>query len=365
MGISAEDLEAEPAELDCPPRYGTRRRPERPNLLGVARAIAWVLGKPLMPWQEHVVSVVTEYDPDTGRPFYRFVWITIPRQSGKTYLLLILILVRAVAWGRACRIVYTAQSGQDARKMLLETWKPLLQASAAFWGKVNAPKPVAGGLVTKLREQNGSEGLDFLNNSALRLQASGKSSGHGDTLDLGIIDEAMHDKDYRREQSMVPAINTVDDAQIIGASTAGTADSVLLNARVKAGRQAVVDDTGAGLAFFEWSAPVGIDLYDESRYAEYMPALGHTTTIENVREAIKLIASDPDQGEDEARRAYQNIPTSGTRTVFPPRCVGARHDHGRPARRRAHPRRRHAPRAQRRLHRCCRRGSRHRAHRSP
>ncbi len=272
-----------------------------------------------MPWQEHVIAIATEFDPDTGRPCYRNVWITVPRQSGKTTLVLILILLRLLWYAGAQRISYTAQTGQDAREKLLEDWKPVLKQSAEFWGDTESEKPTGDGLVAKVREQSGSEGITFVDDSILRVIASGKSAGHGKTLHQGFIDEAFHDRDLRREQAMIPAQNTVKDAQLIGLSTMGDADSVLLNARVKQGREAVKRNSGRGMAYFEWSAPPGTPLDDEAAWRRCMPALGHTIDIDVVRDALEsfTVGVDADLGPDEFRRAYLNVPTSGRRTVFP------------------------------------------------
>jgi len=45
--------------------------------------VAAQLGTPLMPWQQYVVDVALELDPETGQLAYREVVLTVPRQSGK------------------------------------------------------------------------------------------------------------------------------------------------------------------------------------------------------------------------------------------------------------------------------------------
>lgn len=69
--------------MNCPPRYATRRRPERESFGHELAAVAKKLGQPLMPWQRYVADVGCEIDPETGGPAYREVRVTIPRQSGK------------------------------------------------------------------------------------------------------------------------------------------------------------------------------------------------------------------------------------------------------------------------------------------
>ncbi|MCL5459990.1 phage terminase family protein, partial [Loigolactobacillus coryniformis] len=71
------------------------------------------------------------------------------------------------------------------------------------------------------RLTNGSEGFDWLNGSTFDLVATMEKSGHGDTLDLGIIDEAFAQTDDRLEQAMEPATITRQSPQIWIISTAG------------------------------------------------------------------------------------------------------------------------------------------------
>src|SRR5689334_10794972 len=87
------------SDLQCPPRWGTPRRPDRATLGPRAAEVATLLGTPLMPWQRHVLDVALEVDPETGRLAYQEVDLTVPRQSGKTLLLLCLMVHRALGFG--------------------------------------------------------------------------------------------------------------------------------------------------------------------------------------------------------------------------------------------------------------------------
>src|SRR5215207_2302173 len=75
------------SSLACSPRWTTPRT-DRPTRGGEVGRFAAALGTPLMPWQQHVADVAMEVDPDTGRLVYRRIVLTVPRQSGKTTLLL-------------------------------------------------------------------------------------------------------------------------------------------------------------------------------------------------------------------------------------------------------------------------------------
>lgn len=79
-----------------------------------------------MPWQIQVAEVAGEVAPD-GLPAYPEVVVTVPRQSGKTTLILGREVDRACWWNRPPtlgrlpqRVVYTAQTGLAASLKLVE-----------------------------------------------------------------------------------------------------------------------------------------------------------------------------------------------------------------------------------------------------
>src|SRR4051812_49967125 len=74
--------------LECPPRFGTPRSPERATLGPAVGMLSAMLGMPFMEWQQHVADVVLEIDPDTGELVYDEYLLTVPRQSGKTTFIL-------------------------------------------------------------------------------------------------------------------------------------------------------------------------------------------------------------------------------------------------------------------------------------
>lgn len=286
----------------CQPRWATPRRPERETLGPAVAAVAKLLGQPLMPWQEQVANVGLELLPD-GRPAYRSVGFTVPRQSGKTTVVLSWEVQRAIGWAEILRqpqrILYSAQTGKDAREKLLEDQVPVLHPHRRLLG------------ISKVTRTNGSESVLWSNGSRLGLLASGEDSGHGKTLDLGVKDELFADADMRRDQAMNPAMATRPHAQAITASTMGTSSSLALNAEVSAGRQAVEDDLDRGIAYFEWSASPEDDPADPQTWWRCMPALGRTITLEVVEDAYRRMPLE------EFKRAYLNIPTAADDRVIP------------------------------------------------
>lgn len=280
----------------CEPRFATRRRPERQTFGDRTGRVAKSLGTALMDWQQYVADVGMEYTVSPSGAFvmsYREVVVTIPRQNGKTTLVLSFEVDRCLMWGRPQRVAYTAQTGLDARKKVLEDQLPLIERSSL------------AAAVENVRRAQGSEGIDFRGGSQLDVLASTESAGHGRTLDLGVIDEAFKDVDDRREGAMLPAMATRADAQLLVVSTMGTDASLYLNRKVATGRSLVTEDRdNAEIAYFEWSADEKADIDDPATWQGCMPAFGITISERAVRHARETMT------EGEFRRAYLNQRTA-------------------------------------------------------
>lgn len=300
--------------MSCPPRYATRRRPERETFGHELAAIAEKLGQPFMPWQRFVADVGCEIDPASGLPAYREVRVTIPRQSGKTTLFLSWQINRCVSrrWRHPQRSAFTAQTGKDARDKWIDELFPLIRSSA-LKSLVSSK-----GSRLEINEGMGNEAIKFKTGSLIRLLSTSTSSGHSKTLHQAVMDEVWHDSDDRREQGLRPAMITVRDAQLLVCSTAGTAGSVVLNRKVDSGREAVLRDSGHGVAYFEWSAPDGWDPDDEDSYFSFSPALCPDPPCrcappgEGWRHTITLEALRAERGSmtpAEFARAYGNVAT--------------------------------------------------------
>lgn len=252
-----------------------------------------------MPWQQHVVDVALELDPETNELVYPEVGLTVPRQSGKSTLLLCKAVHRATAhtfFGTRQRLVYTAQTRHKAREKWEEDFVGDLEASPYYAARI------------KTHKGNGNEHIRFPSGSRFGIEANTEKAGHGSTLDEAYIDEAFAHQDKRLEQAFRPAMITRRNKQLWWVSTAGwKGGSPYLEEKVKSGRLAVKMDRRTGLCYFEWSSPgddeEGIepeDPKDPETWWRCMPALGHTMTVEAI--AAELV----DFGLIEFMRAYLN-----------------------------------------------------------
>ncbi|MGI5232871.1 terminase large subunit domain-containing protein [Actinoallomurus sp. CA-142502] len=243
---------------------------------------------PLMPWQQHVADVALEVDPDTGLLAYREVDLTVPRQSGKTSLLLAVMVHRALGFGRRQNIVYTAQTRNDARKKWEDDHLPILDAS-----------PLRA--MYEVRKTNGNEAIKWSNGSMHGITSSTEKAGHGATLDLAVIDEAFAHEDARLEQGLSPTMITRPQPQLWVPSTAGTARSAYLRQKVDTGRVRAELGLTDAVAYFEWSAPPDADPADPATWRGCMPALGHTISEAAIRAEHERLPLA------EYRRAYLNM----------------------------------------------------------
>jgi len=256
-----------------------------------------------MPWQREVVDVALELED--GSPAYRETVLTIPRQSGKTTLILALVLHRALRWGGPQRIAYTAQTGHDARQKLLDDWVPLIERS-----------PFAP-LIERVYRANGDEAIIFKNGSRVEVLRNSISAGHGRTLDLAIIDEAFADEDDTREQALLPTMATKRDAQLLVVSTAGTDRSIYLKRKVDQGRASVEAGNDTGIAYFEWSAEPDDDPFDREMWSRVMPALGITISENAVEHALNSMTIN------EFRRSYLNVWSTVSEQMIPAKVWNA------------------------------------------
>lgn len=302
---SDADLLFEHYGLTCPPRWGTMRNFERQTYGPKVARIAKALGTPLMPWQRYVADVGLEIDPESGMFAYRGVDVTVPRQSGKTSLILPTAIWRAMRKPKQ-RIVYGAQTGVAAREKWEDEHLPLMEAARPLKGRWRA------------RKANGREAIIWKNGSIHGLLTNTEKAGHGRTLDLAFLDEYFAQVDYRSDQAVGPAMITRADAQKWRLSTAGTSKSVPFNAMRKTGRDALEAGRQVEAAFFDWTAAAGAQRDSMQTWLSCMPALcpapmrgvcrcsrewRHTVTERAIRSELQTYAED--LGEFD--RAYLNI----------------------------------------------------------
>lgn len=291
--------------ITCPPRFGTRRSPERATLGPAVGMVAAMLGKPLMEWQQHVADILLEIDPETGELVYTDWTLTVPRQSGKSVLILAKASHRCLAtkfFGPNQTVAYAAQTKLKATNKFEREYARALAHGAR---KIKA----------KVRTGNVNVDIRYPNGSLFAVEAVTEKAGHGDTLDEAYIDEAFSQQDNRMEQAFEPSMNTRPNHQLGAVSTAGWEDaSPYLLGKVQTGRKLVEQDVRVGTAYFEWSAPDDADPGAIETWLACMPALHrpdclpgcklHTTSIKTIQGVYDKAVRENKLAD--FRRAYLN-----------------------------------------------------------
>lgn len=262
--------------------------------------LAEAMGKPLMPWQRHVVDIGTERRPD-GSYEYELVLVTVPRQSGKTTVAGPLQLHR-VMMNEKIKCFFTAQTGKDARSRFNDLVQ-LVNESAL------AP-------MVKIRRSAGDEAIMLPNGSALRLFAPGPSAIHGETPPLVTLDEIWHFDELEGDEmlngAIIPAQITIVGKQVWMFSTAGTAFSGFMKKWVARGHKG-----WPRFALFEWGLPEGVDPYDRHAWPEWHPACGRTITVDALAEAAATTS------RSEWLRAFCNVWTEAIDPIISAEAVEA------------------------------------------
>lgn len=284
--------------MTAKPSWATRIDPDAPHDLAEIRAVAALLGTPLMPWQARAARIASERRPD-GSWRYPIMVVTVPRQSGKTTLLRAVMAHRAMTRPDWLGF-YTAQTGKDATAR----WKDLVKI-------INRNEVLRG--YTRTREAAGSPGLTFLRTeSVISPFAPTPTSLHGYTPPFVGLDECFaHSEDDGTDLmgAVMPAQSTLIDRQMWLISTKGDASSTWFHSWVDRAR-AATRDPNATIGHIEYCAHEDADLYDPHTWATYHPALGHTMTTDALAE--QALHCPP----GEWRRAYGNLTSTTSEAVL-------------------------------------------------
>lgn len=275
------------------PRFATPRDLNRKTFGPAVGKVSTVLGRPLSPWQQQVSDVINEVD-DEGLLFHRFVIISVPRQSGKTALVLATAVHRCIAERRR-KVWITAQTGQAARTRWREQAEEFDDTPL---------KPLAN---TKYGA--GDSRMVFRNGSQFAPHSPKIDALHGEQSDLNIIDEAWsftEEQGNNLLQAITPTQATRRGAQTIITSTAGTVSSTWFHDLADRGR-----DGDPTVCYFEWSIPDDVDPLDLDIVAAHHPAVGNIID----RSAIDAAAAQLSPGE--FARAYGNRRTGAGERLVP------------------------------------------------
>lgn len=280
------------------PRHHTPRTPGAKTLGGKAALIGKALGRPPHEWQRRALDVALELD-DNGRLRYSNVFLSVPRQCGKTVIAVIAGMTRVLMQDGA-KVWYTAQTGQMAR----ERWITELAT------------PVRTKLPGLARVKFGAGDTRLTIPSTLsefRPMPPSADYLHGAQSDMILVDEAWSHSEASGEllmQACRPTfqsrIETPLGTQLWRLSTAGTAESTwwhnALGAAIEGQPSTCVID---------WGLPLDADPTDVEAVIAAHP-LGHRPALANF---LRDEAADMTTGQ--FARAYGNRATASRDRIIP------------------------------------------------
>lgn len=234
------------------------------DALGTAARLAG-LPKGLLPWQTHVAEVVTSVDAD-GRWLHPEAAVVVARQNGKTTFITPRVITGLT---RGEHIVHVAHDRARPAETFLEV--------ADIFERVPSLKSL---LAAKPARARGFERLKTVTGGDYHIYSSQRDAIRGtQAVDLLIIDEVRMFTDHAFMAAAVPTTLTSNNPQILYLSNAGHAASVILNDLRARGLEHAPD-----LAYLEYSVPETADIDDESLWHLANPSLGHTVTLDRLRQ---------------------------------------------------------------------------------
>lgn len=270
-----------------PPPSSATPRTDRATYSSAVVDVAGLLGVDLMGWQRLVLDRALEIDG--GRPAYREIDLSVPRQTGKSTLVLVVALHRMLA-SPGSWVTYTTASRLAGRRKLLRIWAPMIARSPLR----DMFRPTKG---------TGSESLECSNGSTLLLLSGDEASGHGDSIDLAFCDEAWSLTEAA-EAAVRPAMSARASGQLWVCSTAGTEKSAWWRSKIDAGRAAAEAGVMDGVCFVEWSAAGVEDPTDPATWETFHPGLGRNIDAATVAADL---AADRDPLKSGWKRSYGNL----------------------------------------------------------
>ncbi|GAA4707380.1 hypothetical protein APR04_003793 [Promicromonospora umidemergens] len=281
------------------PLFHTPRHPTRDTTGNRKAGVARALGMPFIPWQREMADVWGELDGATGTYWYDTLVLLGLRQTGKTTFTLTDQLETALYFPGSV-IRYTAQTQtMGLARLENDFYVPISDSPLSLFLDKRY-----GRRTQKLGwdGRTGSEQIRFLNRSRWETEAVKEESGHGPALTKGVVDEAFAHETGAVEQAMRPAMQTIDHAQIIIASAAGTAKSKYLAGKREQEEtrfQSLVEQYGplgptrSRTMFVQYAAPLDADPADPATWWGCHPGLGWLTTEAKISAALEATENDP------------------------------------------------------------------------
>ena len=223
---------------------------------------------------------IMEARGEDGLPRYRRTAKTEPRRSGKTEGLFALIVGRCQS-RPDYHAAFSAQNGKMGRKRFLAMAAKLERWNPCPRGSQHVAPCDRDHVHYRVYRSNGGERIEWANGSTFDVNPPDPESYRGDEYHLIVLDEAQETTDDDVADELLgginPTMDTVPDAQLVVAGTAGKTRTGLLWRSLEKGR-------AGRWGILEYAAPDDADPLDEKTWLTAHPGIGTLTTLEVIRE---------------------------------------------------------------------------------
>lgn len=240
----------------------------------------------MMPWQDYVLDDALTIRPD-GSWARSQIGLLVSRQQGKTHLMRMRILAGLYIFGEKSAIGMS-----QTRQLSLDTFKKTVElAESKEWMRKR---------IKRVSRTNGQEELEVYCHHypksctekcnrirTYSIRAATTEGPRGSTADLLYIDELREIADNVLTAAL-PLTTAVPNAQTYFTSNAGDITSTALNDL----RARALQFKSDRLGWYEWSAPEGSDINDREAWKMANPALGYTTDMEKIEDALNYYSRD-------------------------------------------------------------------------
>lgn len=282
----------------------------REELADTAIELSGLYGLELDPWQQYVLRRGMRVEPDSDMWTASRVGLSVPRQNGKSALLVarelaaLLLVPEERLIIHSAHLVGTALEGFRNIKGLFENYDDL------------------GKRVKRIREANGEQGIEMMDGARLLFRARARGNVRGMSPQLLILDEAQILPD-EAWSSMLPSVSAQVNSQIwLTGTPPGPTDPGEVFSRM---RKSAISGDDKRVAWLEWSVDGDIAVEDRRLWAKANPAMGiriNEDTVEDelhsmdeatfARERLGMFASDKQlaviPGDVWAARAVDEVP---------------------------------------------------------
>lgn len=233
--------------------------------------LAGLYGLELDPWQQYVLRRGMRVEEDADMWAASRVGLSVPRQNGKSALLVarelaaLLLIPEEQLIIHSAHLVGTALEGFRNIKGLFENYDDL------------------GKRVKRIREANGEQGIEMMDGARLLFRARARGNVRGMSPQLLILDEAQILPDDAWS-AMLPSVSAQANPQIwLVGTPPGPNDPGDVFGRV---RSSATSGKDSRVAWLEWSVDGDIAVEDRKLWAQSNPALDGRIDMESVEDEL-------------------------------------------------------------------------------